>query len=202
MLILALLFVGIIIWGAFNTALEATNTEQFCISCHEMRQNMYDSYLASPHYNNASGVSASCPDCHVPREWTRKVIRKISATNELYHHFTGSIDRPEKFRRKQLQLAKDIWQTMARSDSRECRNCHNRKRMALTNQSEKAALFHSYAEEKNRTCIHCHKGITHPLPQGYQDKGLEEDMKILHKRFEQQKVECHICHKGMAHSDW
>ena len=27
---------GIIFWGGFNTALEATNTEEFCISCHQM----------------------------------------------------------------------------------------------------------------------------------------------------------------------
>ena len=32
---------GIIFWGGFNTALEATNTETFCISCHEMRDNVY-----------------------------------------------------------------------------------------------------------------------------------------------------------------
>ncbi|MFL4294747.1 NapC/NirT family cytochrome c, partial [Enterobacter asburiae] len=25
---------GVIFWGGFNTALEATNTEEFCISCH------------------------------------------------------------------------------------------------------------------------------------------------------------------------
>ena len=33
---------GIIFWGAFNTALEATNTEQFCTSCHEMRDNPFE----------------------------------------------------------------------------------------------------------------------------------------------------------------
>ena len=27
--------VGVLFWGGFNTALEATNTEKFCISCHE-----------------------------------------------------------------------------------------------------------------------------------------------------------------------
>ena len=27
---------GIIFWGGFNTTLEATNTEAFCIGCHEM----------------------------------------------------------------------------------------------------------------------------------------------------------------------
>lgn len=30
------LIIGIILWGGFNTAMEATNTETFCISCHEM----------------------------------------------------------------------------------------------------------------------------------------------------------------------
>ena len=26
---------GIIFWGAFNTGMELTNTETFCVSCHE-----------------------------------------------------------------------------------------------------------------------------------------------------------------------
>jgi len=30
------LFAGIIFWGGFNTAMEATNTLAFCTSCHEM----------------------------------------------------------------------------------------------------------------------------------------------------------------------
>ena len=29
---------GILFWGGFHTALELTNTEDFCISCHEMRR--------------------------------------------------------------------------------------------------------------------------------------------------------------------
>ena len=32
---------GIIFWGGFNTALEATNTEAFCISCHSMESKPY-----------------------------------------------------------------------------------------------------------------------------------------------------------------
>ncbi|MGD8594304.1 MAG: NapC/NirT family cytochrome c, partial [Gammaproteobacteria bacterium] len=35
---------GIMFWGGFNTAMEATNTEQFCISCHEMEENVYKEY--------------------------------------------------------------------------------------------------------------------------------------------------------------
>ena len=32
---------GIMFWGGFNTTLEATNSEKFCISCHEMQENVY-----------------------------------------------------------------------------------------------------------------------------------------------------------------
>ena len=65
-----LLFVaGIVFWGGFNTAMEATNTLGFCISCHEMESTVYQEYRASSHHTNPSGVQAVCSDCHVPREW-------------------------------------------------------------------------------------------------------------------------------------
>ena len=34
-------FSGIFFWGGFNTGMEATNTLEFCISCHEMHDNVY-----------------------------------------------------------------------------------------------------------------------------------------------------------------
>jgi hypothetical protein len=34
-------FSGIFFWGGFNTGMEATNTLEFCIGCHEMRDNVY-----------------------------------------------------------------------------------------------------------------------------------------------------------------
>ncbi len=66
---------GVIAWGGFNWSLEATNTESFCISCHAMREYVFKEYKTSIHYANRTGVRASCPDCHVPREWGHKVVR-------------------------------------------------------------------------------------------------------------------------------
>ena len=60
---------GIIFWGGFNWAMELTNNETFCISCHEMRDNVYEEYKETIHYSHRTGVRATCPDCHVPREW-------------------------------------------------------------------------------------------------------------------------------------
>ena len=52
---------GIGFWGSFHWALEATNNEEFCVSCHEMRDNVYAEYPGTVHQNNSSGARATCP---------------------------------------------------------------------------------------------------------------------------------------------
>jgi len=160
---------GIIFWGGFNTAMEATNTEEFCISCHEMKVNVYEEYKNTIHYSNRSGVRATCPDCHVPKEWVHKMIRKVKATNELYHKALGSINTPEKFEEKRLELARNVWKTMKATDSRECRNCHNYESMDFASQQRRAIAQHTKGFDEGKTCIDCHKGIAHSLPALFED---------------------------------
>ncbi len=160
---------GIIFWGGFNTAMEMTNTEEFCISCHEMKDNVYAEYQQTEHYTNSSGVRATCPDCHVPKPWLHKVVRKIKASNELVHKALGTIDTPEKFDAKRLQMAQAVWKTMKESDSRECRNCHEFNSMDFTLQATRASKNHQKGLDKDMTCIDCHKGIAHDLPRGAYD---------------------------------
>ena len=156
---------GIIFWGGFNTYMEYTNTEEFCISCHEMKDTVYEEYKKSVHYKNASGVRAICSDCHVPKEWTAKLIRKIQATNELYHKLVGTINTPEKFEAKRFELATRVWESMKKSDSQECRNCHAEEAMDFTKQSRRSSEKMQAAFEKGKeTCIECHQGIAHKLP--------------------------------------
>jgi len=161
-------FIGIIFWGGFNTVMEATNTESFCISCHEMKENVYKEYRDTIHYSNRSGVRATCPDCHVPKEWTYKIIRKIQASNELFHKAMGTINTPEKFEEKRLQLAQSVWKTMKKTDSRECRNCHDFQSMDYMAQERRAVKQHDKGLEMGMTCIDCHKGIAHSLPEMYE----------------------------------
>ncbi len=162
---------GIIFWGGFNTAMEATNTMGFCISCHEMEENVYEEYKETNHYQNRTGVRATCSDCHVPDPWVYKIVRKVQASNELLHKALGTIDTPEKFEDKRLTLAKNVWKAMKETDSRECRNCHSWEAMTDKKQKLRAWKRHSKAQENNETCIDCHKGIAHrPV-----HKLLEED---------------------------
>jgi cytochrome c-type protein NapC len=159
--------VGILFWGGFNWAMELTNTETFCISCHEMQVNVYEEYRDTVHYNNRTGVRAVCSDCHVPKEWHYKMLRKIVATNELFHHFLGTVDTPEKFEAKRLELAQHVWKTMKETNSRECRNCHDYDSMDYVDQQRRAVKAHIKGFDKGETCIDCHKGIAHSLPAMY-----------------------------------
>lgn len=159
---------GIVFWGGFNWAMEATNNEPFCVSCHEMRDNVFAEYQGTIHQENSAGVRATCPDCHVPKEWGPKVVRKIQASWELYGHFvTGIIDTPEKFEAHRLDMAASVWTAMKKTDSRECRNCHKFDYMDFTMQQSRASESHQRAIDEGKTCIDCHQGIAHKLPEGY-----------------------------------
>jgi cytochrome c-type protein NapC len=169
---------GIIFWGGFNTAMEATNTLSFCISCHEMEDTVYQEYKHSTHFQNRTGVRATCSDCHVPDPWIHKMIRKVEASREIYYKLTGSIDTPEKFEAKRLKLAKRVWKSMKKTDSRECRNCHNLESMNPEFQRPRARKQHLNALELGQTCIDCHKGITHKNIRKMLD---EDDLEALEK---------------------
>lgn len=186
---------GMIVWGGFNWSLELTNTEAFCVSCHVMRDYVFKEYKQTIHYNNRTGVRASCPDCHVPREWVHKVVRKIKATNELYHWLRGSIDSPEAFNAKRGILARQVWSAMSETRSRECRNCHGVEFMAKAKQSNPARVMHELGERWNLTCIDCHKGVAHTLPG---DFDASVTMDALHDRFEVEKIVCRQCHEEMV----
>ena len=156
---------GVTFWGAFNTALEATNSERFCTGCHEMRSNVFEELKSTIHFSNRSGVRASCPDCHVPHNWTDKIARKMQASKEVWGHLFGSINTREKFLDHRLVLASNEWARMKANNSLECRNCHSAQSMDLTKQSPRAVEAHEqFLFTSQKTCIDCHKGIAHRLP--------------------------------------
>ena len=156
---------GIVFWGSFNTALEATNQTAFCIGCHEMYANVYEELQGTVHFTNRSGVRAGCPDCHVPHEWTRKIARKMQASKEVWGHVFGSIATREAFLDLRRHLAESEWARMKANDSLECRNCHSAQSMDLARQNPRAAAAHErFLFTGERTCIDCHKGIAHRLP--------------------------------------
>ena len=162
-------FSGILFWGGFNTGMEATNQLKFCIGCHEMRDNVYVEYQETIHYKNRTGVRAICSDCHVPHDWSHKIVRKLQASKEDWSKLTGYVDTKEKFETHRMEMATKEWNRMKSVGSRECRNCHDFDNMDAKKQKPKAQKMHAQAKLEGKTCIDCHKGIAHLLPKEYID---------------------------------
>jgi cytochrome c-type protein NapC len=160
------LVAGVVGIAAASVSLSVTNTEAFCISCHEMKDTSYAEYKGTIHDTNRTGVRATCPDCHVPHELGPKLVAKTKATKDLYGNIMGTIDTKEKFEKLRHHMATNVWAVMHETDSRECRNCHKRDAMSKDLQSERAQERHARAVAEGKTCIDCHFGIAHTEPDG------------------------------------
>ena len=165
-LVLVTVLIGGLLLAAGAAGLAWTNTQEFCTGCHEMRDNVGAEFKGTIHDVNRSGVRAGCSDCHVPREPVPMLMRKVAASFEVWGHLTGKLDTKEKFEKHRYGLAKNVWTTMIRNDSHECRNCHKADSMSSELQSEKARARHTKARAEGTTCIMCHFGIAHKEPDG------------------------------------
>jgi cytochrome c-type protein NapC len=58
---------------------------------------------------------------------------------------------------------------MKKTNSRECRNCHDFESMDYAEQGRRGQAQHQQGFQAGKTCIDCHKGIAHSLP--YDDEG-------------------------------
>jgi nitrate/TMAO reductase-like tetraheme cytochrome c subunit len=74
-----------------------------------------------------------------------------------------------------------VWLEMKENNSHECRNCHSYEAMNWHAQSLVAQREMQKAMKEGKTCIDCHKGIAHKLPEGYEEGSpvYEEDLKRL-----------------------
>jgi len=77
----------------------------------------------------------------------------------------GTISTREKFLDQRLELAIHEWARMKANDSLEYRNCHSAQSKDTTRQSLRAVEAHQrFLFTGEKTCIDCHKGIAHYLP--------------------------------------
>jgi len=174
-LIAIILFLaGIAFAGLFNSGLTLTNQQEFCTDCHTM-QIPFGELQESAHYKNASGVGATCANCHVPEPFFPKLLAKLIAAKDVYHELMGTIDTPEKYEARRWAMASRVWAKMKATDSRECRSCHDFRSMDLTEQDRGARSKHGNAEDKGQTCIDCHKGVAHEEPDAPETTGDTPD---------------------------
>lgn len=175
LIVAGIFFLGFAAFGGMNTVLSYTNEMDFCTSCHSMKVNLKE-YQETLHYKNASGVRATCSDCHVPKAFFPKMKAKILAYKDVLHEVLGTIDTEEKYEAHRWDMASRVWEKMRASDSRECRSCHEYDTMEFSEQGRMARKKHPRAQLKGQTCIDCHKGLAHEEPDE-PDEDEDEDEK-------------------------
>ena len=131
-----------------------------------MKTNVFEELKGTIHFTNRSGVRATCPDCHVPHDWTDKIARKMQASKEVWGKIFGTIDTREKFLALRKHLAEHEWARMKANDSLECRNCHSGESMDLTKQNPRAAAGARALPVHRREDLH-------RLPQGHRPPAAE-----------------------------
>ncbi|WP_028358223.1 pentaheme c-type cytochrome TorC [Brackiella oedipodis] len=156
---------GVGFWALFNTGMNYTNTEEFCVSCHTMRDNLLPELQKTIHWKNRTGVRARCMDCHVPHNFTDKVARKMQASREVLSHVVGTIGTREKFLQHRIVLAQREWARFKANNSKECRSCHDYKSMDFDKMRVTSQMMMRSAAERNASCVDCHRGIAHQLPE-------------------------------------
>jgi nitrate/TMAO reductase-like tetraheme cytochrome c subunit len=165
--------VGIGLTGGFFGALQFASSDTFCTSCHEMKKPA-EELAHSQHNANAFGVRAGCADCHVPPGFLPGLLKHMASSLELWGHLRGELDSPARYESYRLEFAQRIWKELKANDSAECRRCHTIAAMAVVKQPStgakvagisSATMHQSLAA--SYTCIDCHKGVAHTLPEGH-----------------------------------
>lgn len=160
------LLAGVMLGGVgvvgFNFSLEATSSDEFCLSCHNHAIPLEQHKLTS-HYRNRHGIAAGCSDCHVQHEFLPKMKRKIEAAREVWGHMRGVIDTEEKYRAHQPEMRERELARFRASNSATCRSCHSIERMDLAAQSAKGRRSHEKFGSDTKTCVDCHEDAGHAL---------------------------------------
>jgi cytochrome c-type protein NapC len=96
----------------------------------------------------------------VPREFLPKVVRVAVSMKQIWSHFTGVIDTPEKYEAHRQAMDETEWNRLRGNGARECRNCHRPESMV---NKEKAYIagMHTSALAGGQVCIDCHKRVGH-----------------------------------------
>lgn len=139
-----------------------SSSEEFCTSCHSMEIAAVP-YRQSVHYNSASGVRASCGDCHVSEGVFAATWDHFIGGKDLVKQIKGAILGPDyddpavnALHLPEAAFAARKW--FIERDSATCKRCHNKDAILGTRVNTEAV---HKEDAKNKTCVECHINLVH-----------------------------------------
>jgi nitrate/TMAO reductase-like tetraheme cytochrome c subunit len=120
-------------------------------------------YRESSHFNSASGVRASCGDCHVSEGVFAATRDHFIGGKDLFKQIKGSLIGPDyddpvvnALHLPDAAFAARKW--FIDHDSDTCKRCHNKQAILGTRVGTEAV---HKEDAKNKTCVECHINLVH-----------------------------------------
>jgi trimethylamine-N-oxide reductase (cytochrome c), cytochrome c-type subunit TorC len=162
--VIAIFASGMILGAAPLLGMKATDSTEFCISCHSMTH-LWEVTKASRHFQNNSGVQVGCPSCHVPHPIADYLQVKMLALHDVYSEIVNPVNTKEDYEARRPQLAQKVRADFLKNDSAQCRTCHAYENFTRPIKS------HDRAQKAGTTCIKCHYNLVHgEIPWGEMDE--------------------------------
>ncbi|MCD8511217.1 MAG: NapC/NirT family cytochrome c [Bacillus sp. (in: Bacteria)] len=129
-------FLGIVLYVSTVTIIQATDTPEFCSSCHVM-DTVYESFTNSPHSR------LDCNDCHAPTDTfvNRMTFKAKAGLGHIYMNTFGANNIPDV-----LHATEDSVEVI--NDN--CISCHQH-------------TIQNVAHDSKGTCMDCHRHVPHGL---------------------------------------
>jgi nitrate/TMAO reductase-like tetraheme cytochrome c subunit len=135
-----------------------TSSDAFCTTCHSMTY-ADETYRNTVHYNSASGVRASCGDCHVSEGVFAATWDHAIGSKDLFKQLFGpEYDDPviNTLHLPEAAFAARRW--FRARDSATCKRCHTLE--AIQGKRADTAAIH-LEETDGKSCIDCHYNLVH-----------------------------------------
>jgi nitrate/TMAO reductase-like tetraheme cytochrome c subunit len=135
-----------------------TSSNAFCTTCHSMTY-AETTYQQSAHYNSASGVRATCGDCHVSEGIIMATYDHAVGTKDLLKQLFGPrYDDPvlNLLHLPEAAFAARDW--FRNRGSATCGRCHHID--AIQGTRANTAAIHR-EETQGKTCVDCHYNLVH-----------------------------------------
>ena len=155
------LVLGLVAMILFNTAVQKTSTNDYCMSCH-VHSDSDAAWKQSSHYNNPSGTKVDCVECHLPPKGTAGyyAAKMKTGMKDLWAFWTKDKEELDFESKKELEHAVGIVYNAS------CKECH--VNLFPQGISDDGVIAHLYYEENEKKldlqCISCHLDVGHYNP--------------------------------------
>ena len=165
---------GVALVALTNKAVIWSSSNAFCGKfCHSMTWASLG-YQKGPHFINASGVRASCGQCHIPydsshataTEYMKLLIFKAQrGAKDIWNESRKTIATKEEWEKRRPQLEAEFQRYLEAHNYITCRGCHALDAFGGPRSQMKVLIHKEVIKYGDVGCLQCHHDVAHSYEQ-------------------------------------